>query len=62
MRRISNEMDDYLKQLSKELTSATGRPVNITDASRVLAAHRPNIALVKKKRREILIGGSIINL
>ena len=62
MRRISSEMDEYLKQLSRELSRDMGRNINITDASRILAAHRPKIIIMTKRRREIRVGGSLMSL
>lgn len=62
MRRISSEMDDYLKQLSQELTRDMGRNINVTDASRILAAHKPKILVLTKRRREIRVGGSLMSL
>lgn len=62
MRRISSELDDYLRQMSRQLSVEAGRKVTYTDASRVLAMQRPNLMIMKKRGRELRIGGSLISL
>lgn len=64
MRRISSEMDRYLEGLAGNLSRELGRPVSITEASRILAAQQNQTPYIIKKRgkRKPLSLGSFIRL